>query len=158
MHGRRSQYGLVIAGSPLHQFYEAAQSDPNLVTLRNEIALTEARIAAQLEALVHQTRPKAEAGERLSNLVDLKRRLVEGQARVARDTFQTVALAHVVTFIAQVADLIRRYVSNPEEVAAVVRGLTDLLGPRTDTPALGGPGSSGQPPPGPGATDAADGG
>jgi hypothetical protein len=174
IHGRRSRYGLVVAGSALQRFYEAAISDPEQLTLRSEIALTEARIA---EALDRLTRADAgdwraaaaafadlqraiRAGNRdaaagatarlhaeltagaaastvaaaLSDLTDLKRRLVEGQARVARDTFQTIALGHVATFVAQVADLIRRTVTNETEVATVVRGLSELLGPRTDPP------------------------
>jgi hypothetical protein len=132
VHGRRSQYGLVLVGSKLSQFYEAAQSDPNLVTLRNEIALAEARIVALLDALQSGRRRPRGFDAQLTELLHLKRKLVEGQARVARDTFQMVTQAQIQTFLAQVSDLITRYVTNVDEVAAVVGGLTRLLGPRAD--------------------------
>jgi len=67
--------------------------------------------------------------QELSDLIDLKRRLAEAQARILRDTHRMIPIDRMVELVAQVADIVQRNVADKHAVGAVVTDLARLLGP-----------------------------
>jgi hypothetical protein len=166
-HGGRSKYVGHLFGE-MATAYNRAVTDPELLSLAAELALTEARIVdtleqrrlgasgdryraigTALEALETAGRAQdgvaaADALRTLKTLVaagnrdaaleleltaqlDLKRRLASTQARILRDTHQMLTQGQVLEVIAQLVDVVRRNVTNPSEITAVVVALSGLL-------------------------------
>jgi hypothetical protein len=134
-HGGRSKYVGHLFGE-MATAYTRAVSDPELLNLGAELALTEARIVDALEQRrLAQPAKASKASKRataaidlaLTDQLDLKRRLATSQARILRDTHQMLTQGQVLEVIAQLVEIVRRHVQNPSEVTAVVVALSGLL-------------------------------
>lgn len=111
--------------------YEEARHDPELLSLRDEIALVDAQISTVLSgADVEATRIA------LARLVEQRRRLAESEAKHLVLTGQMLDLNEAMTFAAALAETVRRHINDPAVLDAIQRdiaGLLEKVGPPSRT-------------------------
>lgn len=123
-HGRYSK--LLPKGLAAH--YSAARSDRELLGLREEIALVDARMMQLLEQASTSRRRDVgvKAWKTLVFLIEQRRKLVETEAKRLKDLQQLISVERAMTLIAAVADLVRQHVSDRAQLAAISAGLLRL--------------------------------
>lgn len=107
--------------------YRASRRDPALLTLRDEIALLDARTTGLL------TDGDARWADILAT-IDLRRRLVVSEARRTRDLSLFIPVGEAMNLVGAVTAAVRAHVSNPAEISAIQQTVRTLLERRT-TPA-----------------------
>jgi translation elongation factor EF-G len=109
--------------------YERATHDPTLLSLRDEIALTDAMIGETLSQLTDDMpwAKQVKAFERIRRLSEQRRKLVESEVRhivLAREVMTTdeaMALVHAVVAI------VTRYLPDPKDQTAIAEELHALI-------------------------------
>lgn len=135
--GRYSKY----LPARLAERYEAALTDPDLLALRDEIALTDADVGRILEHLDtdEPTDPEDrklwlavnEANrDRLQQLIEQRRRLVETERKRLVDLQQMMTAEQAMLFLSAVVDIVRRHVSDRNVLAAITADVDRLIAQR----------------------------
>lgn len=123
--GRWSKYLPKVQGFK----WREALADPELMKLRQHVALNDAMLTSLLAKL-----PKGGGKEipellerRIVNLQDQHRKLIEAEAKRLQALQQTVTLAQFLHVIDVVADLFREFVKDPKDQEEVQRRIRQLL-------------------------------
>jgi len=124
-HGRRSKY---LVGQPLERF-QAAMKDRSLMQIRQDVALTEALLAAAMEKLPKHGLQSEKMERRLMALVDQRRRLIEAEARRLTQLQQMITVAQFATAMKAVAEVIREFVTDDNRRREAQKRLEQLLLP-----------------------------
>jgi hypothetical protein len=135
-HFRTGRYSRSLPGH-LVAAYERALHDPMLLSLRDEIALTDTMIAETLSELTDDM-PWAKTRKifhQVTRLIDQRRKLVEAEVRhivLAREVMTTdEAMALVGAMVA----IVTTYLPDPNDRAAIAEELHALISsPRPETP------------------------
>jgi hypothetical protein len=116
-HGRYSKY--LPAGLSTH--YTTARADRDLVGLRDELALVDARIASLFERTKTSTRANALDGiwPQIENLIEQRRKLAESESRRMKDLHQMLSVERVIALMAYVQDSLRRHIVDRGALAAI---------------------------------------
>ena len=118
-HGRYSK----AMPDRLIEKYETARNDPDLITMRDDIALIDARIMDQLEL--------AEADpviwEGITDLIEKRRKLCEGERRRLYDLQTTMTAEQAMAMITALIAIIRSHIGDQDRRRAIVRDIRDLL-------------------------------
>jgi hypothetical protein len=127
--GRYSRLLKDIKGIGNH--YERALTDPDLLTLREEIALVDARLGQLLEKVAHGgTRASIDGiWPQLELLIENRRKLVDTEAKRLKDLHAMVSVDRVMLIIRYLQDAVRRHVKDPIEQTAVFMEMRKLLKP-----------------------------
>jgi hypothetical protein len=116
-HGRYSKY----LPERLAERYQASLEDSELLGLRDELGLVDARIADLLERVGFEA-----AWPELSALLQQRLRLAEAERRRLAEAAQTIPVREALAFVARVADAVKRHVTDPRQLAALYRDLAAL--------------------------------
>ena len=103
--------------------YDEALSDPELLSLRDEVALVDAQISTVLE-----TPGDASPWKELGRLVEQRRRLTETEVRHQVLAGQMLALNEALAFAAALAAAVRKNVHDPAVREAIQREMEQLVG------------------------------
>ncbi len=134
-HFKTGRYSRSLPGH-LVAAYKRARHDPQLLSLREEIALTDAMIA-ELLAQLDDDSPEhtyRRVFRQIRRLIDQRRRLVESEVRhivLAREMLTT---EEALTLMSAVVDVVTRYLPDPTDRAAIAEEITALVstnGPET---------------------------
>jgi galactokinase len=115
-HGRYSK----ILPTVMAEHYQRAKDDQEWMSLREEIALVDARIAEVLAgaAAVKSQRPQP-IWEAIGPLMEQRRRLIETESRRVKDLHDMISRERAYTLIAALADAVRRHVSDRNQLALI---------------------------------------
>jgi hypothetical protein len=126
-HGRHS---ILLKSIPaLGEHYERALSDPDLLSLTDEIAMTDARIGQLLEKVKG---PKASVDgvwPQLELLMENRRKLVDTESKRMKDLHAMVSVDRVLLIIRYLQDAVRKHVKDPQEQTAIFTEMRRLLKP-----------------------------
>jgi hypothetical protein len=129
LHGLRSTY----LPKGILERYDRARQDPQLLKLREDVALVEAMLAATTARLKDDRPLTARQQQNILALVEQRRRLIDSEARRLKDLHQMISIDRYLTQMAAVGQVILKRVSNKDELAAIHRDLQRmLLAPSTE--------------------------
>ena len=118
-HGRYSK----AMPDRLIEKYETARNDPDLITMRDDIALIDTRIMDQLEL--------AEADpviwDVITDLIEKRRKLCESERRRLYDLQTTMTAEQAMAMITALIAIIRSHIGDQDRRRAIVRDIRDLL-------------------------------
>lgn len=118
---RTGRYSKALPGG-LRERYEQALGDEELLSLRDEVALLDARIAETLDGL-----PSDDKWAMAILLVEQRRKLVESEQKRLATMNQYVSVEQIYTFIAALGGILRQHVADRHALAAIQRDLSRLL-------------------------------
>ena len=124
-HGRYSQ----DLPTQLADRYQAAQADPDLLSLRDEIALMSTRIGELLSTITAgQRTDEAQATwEAISLLIDQRRKLAEAERKRLVDMQQMITAEQAAVLVATLTDAVRRHVDDPAVLSAIAADVDRIL-------------------------------
>lgn len=145
-HGRYSKY---LPGGLLER-YRTALGDQELLGLRDEIALVDARLQELVEALPDATAASTEeireAWGEVLHVTGQRRVLVESERKRLVETQQMISSERAMVLVTALVDVVRRHVRDHDTLRAISGDLGGLLSGAYGQPALGsglGPGAEG---------------
>lgn len=127
-HFRHGRYSRSLPGQLL-AIYEKTVRDPRLLSLRDEIALTEAMIVDRLQDLKDDT-PDGQRWcifRKIGQLIDARRRLVETEVRHVVLAREVLTAEEAMTLVRAVVEVVTRYVPDPMDRAAVAEEISQLV-------------------------------
>lgn len=107
--------------------YEAAVEDPDLLSLRDEIALVDTQISVLLAISDVASAPEPATGQALGRLVEQRRRLTETEVKHRMLVGQMVALKQVMALAGALAASVHAHVHDPVVIDAIGRDIERLL-------------------------------
>jgi hypothetical protein len=119
--------------------YEKTVRDPRLLSLRDEIALTEAMIVDHLQDLKDET-PEDQRWcifRKIGQLIDARRRLVETEVRHIVLAREVLTAEEAMTLVRAVVEVVTRYVPDPMDRAAVAEEISQLVDMDSEIPFAG---------------------
>lgn len=126
------QHGRYSRSMPdqLLEAYENARQDPRLLSLREDIAMTDAMIAGLLQQLDDEPRPAKDRRiwRQVMNQIDLKRRLVASEVRHMVIAGQMIPADDALALVAGIVEIVNKYVPDPADrrsIAEEIGGLID---------------------------------
>ena len=134
-HFKDGRYSRSLPGHLLAT-YEEALRDPRLLSLRDEVALTDAMISELLSQIDDTT---AEAKERqifrqVRRLIDQRRRLVETEVQHIVLAREMVTAEEMHALMHAMAAIVTRYVPDPTDRQAIAEEVHALLSTDPETP------------------------
>lgn len=105
--------------------FHTSQSDPDLLNLRTDIALIDARLG-ELVASLSDT-PNPETWQTIAELTEQRRKLVETERKRLVDMQQMITSEQAATLVAALTDAVRRHVDDPDTLAAIATEFDRLL-------------------------------
>lgn len=134
-HFKTGRYSRSLPGH-LVATYERALNDPRLLSLRDELALTDAMIAETLSQLDDDS---SEAKDRrvfreVMRLIDQRRRLVETEVRHIVLAREVMTAEEVMTLMGAVVDIVSRYLPDPKDRAGIAEEIHALMNNGPETP------------------------
>lgn len=131
----------------LAERYEAALTDPDLISLRDEIALTDAEIGRAL-AILQDIPPEfddpkersawhREQGRtrtRINDLIEQRRKLVETERKRLVDLQQMMTAEQAMLFMSAIVNIVRRHVDDRDILAAISADVDRLITQRGREP------------------------
>lgn len=128
-HGKYSRY----LPHDVRQMYQRALSDPDMISVRDEIALIRAMITHRLEhwpesAEGRLSRAELRAMQSIRRDVDRVRKLVLTQHRINHEKSKLITADEVLILIGQVLDVITAVVTDQTQRAEIARGISALIG------------------------------
>lgn len=135
-HGRYSKH----LPTRLGERYEAALKDPDLLALKDEIALTDADIARYLSEIEDDEPDDMDAEERdawrrkqnraranVHALIENRRRLVETERKRLVDLQQMMTAEQAMTLLAAVEAVVRKHVDDRDTLANIAADIARLV-------------------------------
>jgi hypothetical protein len=98
--------------------YEQAAQDPELLALRDEIALLDARMVELMHKLGGGEADQ-EVWKEIYAALEQRRRLVESERRRLVEMQQMITAEQALVLVARVADVVRKYISDRAVLAAI---------------------------------------
>lgn len=134
-HFKTGRYSRSLPGHLLAA-YEQALSDPRLLSLRHELALTDAMIANLLQQLDDDSPDSAYSGifRQIGRLIDQRRRLVESEVKHIVLAREMMTAEEVMTLMGAVVEIVTRYLPDPKDRAAIAEELASLMNNGPETP------------------------
>lgn len=132
-HFKTGRYSRSLPGH-LVATYERALNDPRLLSLRDELALTDAMLAELLAQLDDDSPEHAyrRVFRQIRRLIDQRRRLVETEVRHIVLAREMLKAEEAMTLIGAVVEIVRRYLPDPKARTAIaeeINALIDTNGP-----------------------------
>jgi hypothetical protein len=121
-HGRYSN----LRPTKLRETYERQRTDPDLISLREEIALTDARIALVLDQ-INDEDGRPSLWRELRRTIDQGRRLAETERKLLVSVHQSLTADQVIALVTQLVDVVARRVRDREVLAAVLADVERLI-------------------------------
>lgn len=104
--------------------YEHARQDPDLLSLREELALVTAAIDDRLSSLGEADDPSDDPAWRaIVRLIDQRRRLVDGQVAYETTMQRVLTVDQAMAFCGSITASIKRHVTDPDILAAIARDM-----------------------------------
>ncbi len=122
-HGRYSKYlptGLVNR-------YVTARTDPELLSLRDEIGLVDTRITEVLTSTSDSAATLAAVWETLEPLIEQRRKLVESEHKRLHVLHSVITAEQLMLLLATVTDVIKTHVHDREALSAISLDLKRLM-------------------------------
>lgn len=120
-HGRYSQdIPTRLAGR-----YLASQSDPDLLNLKSEISLVDARLAELLQQVQHIDNPMI--WESIQPMIEQRRKLVESEAKRRVQMQDMISSERAILLISAIAQIVMRHVDDTATRAAISADIGALL-------------------------------
>lgn len=109
--------------------YEDARRDPRLLSLREDIALTDAMLMETLSQLDHDTPATKERRiwREVRKLIDQRRRLVEAEVKHIVLAREMMTAEEAMTLLGAVVDIVTRYLPDPKDRAALAEDIATLI-------------------------------
>lgn len=126
VHGRYSKLFTSVQGLGPH--YEQVVSDAQLLELRDEIALTKARVLQLFEQVQKPGTSVESIWAEVAELFENTRKLVETQSKREKDVHAMISLDRVMMLVAYVTDSVTRHVTNRSERSAIYADVQRVLG------------------------------
>lgn len=128
-HFRHGRYSRSMPDQLL-EAYEHARQDPRLLSLREDIAMTDATIAGLLQQLDDEPRPAKDRRiwRQVGAQIDLKRRLVASEVRHMVIAGQMIPADQALSLVAGIVEIVNKYVPDPADrrsIAEEIGGLID---------------------------------
>lgn len=120
-HFKTGRYSKVLPAA-LRDRYEQARGDEDLLSLRDELALVDARIGEVLQGKLDDTRWSEALG-----LIERRRKLAESEQRRLATLNQYVSIEQIYAFIGALGSILREHITDRRALAAVQRDLSGLL-------------------------------
>jgi hypothetical protein len=108
--------------SQLSKRYREALTDTELLSLRDDIALIDARVTELLETL--EDNPSA--WKAITELLETRRRLVDSERRRLADLQQMMTAEQAMTMLAVIVDTVKRHVTDTETLRAITQDVSRL--------------------------------
>jgi hypothetical protein len=99
----------------IRERFQEAMEDPELLRIRQDMALLDAIITGHQAKLKDGRLPTAPQEARLLKLIDQRRRLADSESRRQTAMHQSVSLMQFLTVMRVVAEIIRKYVTNDDD-------------------------------------------
>lgn len=127
-HFKTGRYSRSLPGHLLAT-YERALSDPRLLSLRDELALTDAMLAETLSQLDDDTPATNERRiwREVRKLIDQRRRLVEAEVKHIVLAREMMTAEEAMTLLGTVVDIVTRYLPDPKDRAAIAEDIAALI-------------------------------
>ena len=123
LHGRYSN----VLPARLRERFEVAQQDPDLFNLRAEIGLVDARIEEMLGGLAPDSET-AQCWDDLLKTIELRKKLVEAEAKRLKDLRLVVPVERVMAFVAALYDSTKSHVDDRRTLRAIADDIRRLTG------------------------------
>ncbi len=127
-HFRHGRFSRSLPGRLLRT-YDQALHDPRLLSLRDEIALTEVMIIEHLQDLKDDIpeKQRCRVFGKISQLIDERRRLVETEVRHMVLAREMMTAEEAMTLVRAIVEVVTRYVPDPMDRAAVAEEISQLV-------------------------------
>lgn len=103
----------------LSERYREALADTDLLSLRDDIALVDARVTELLETL--EDNPAA--WDAITDLFETRRKLVDSERRRLVDLQQMMTAEQAMTMLAVIVDIVKQHVTDPAELQAIAQDI-----------------------------------
>jgi hypothetical protein len=100
----------------LFELYETARTDPELLKIRNDVALAEAMLAHYTSQLHDHRAVTARQQHRILSLMEHRRKLIETEAKRLKDLHQMISLDKYINQMTVVGNIIRKHLTDLPEV------------------------------------------
>lgn len=119
----RSMPGTLVAD------YERALNDPQLLSLRDDIALMDAMILSTLGQLDDDDNPTKDrqAWQVIGRLIDRRRRLVDSEVRHLVLAREVITAEQAIALVSALVEIVKRYVPDPLDRQAIVEDMHGLM-------------------------------
>ena len=121
-HFKHGRYSKAVPDRLIEQ-YEASRTDPDLITMRDDISLTDARIMDQIGL--------ADADpviwDSITDLIEKRRKLCETERRRLYDLQTTMTAEQAMTMITALINIISHYINDSVIRDAIVRDIRDII-------------------------------
>ena len=107
--------------------YVAARTDPELLSLRDEIGLVDTRITEVLTSISDSATPLAAVWETLEPLIEQRRKLVESEHKRLHVLHSVITAEQLMLLLATVTNVIKTHVTDREALSAISLGLKRLM-------------------------------
>lgn len=134
-HFKTGRYSRSLPGH-LVGAYEEARRDPRLLSLRDEIALTDAMINEQLRQLdegISASEERRAVGQ-IRTLIEQRRKLVEAEVKHVVLARQVMTLDETTALLNAIAVVVTRYVPDRKDRAAISEEIVELIDSDSNTP------------------------
>lgn len=116
----------------LAEHYQAALADQDLLALREDLALLDARLAQVLGKLREADASKiketeAEVWGEVAELLEQRRRTVESERKRLVDMQQMITYEDAMLFVTVLSDSVRRHVTDPKQLASIAADIARLV-------------------------------
>ena len=126
-HWRTGRHSRVLSRLGLGRAYQRAINDPEMVNLREEIAVVDARVLLLLESLATAGAGDDRTWAKIYEAIELRRRLTETQSRLLERLDGTLTGDQVIAFVAVLAGLVKEYVPDPAALKALLGEMEAIL-------------------------------
>jgi hypothetical protein len=106
----------------LSERYRETLADTELLSLRDDIALVDARVTELLETLADNL----SAWKAITDLFETRRRLVDSERRRLADLQQMMTAEQAMTMLAVIVDTVKRHVTDTETLRAITQDVSRL--------------------------------
>ena len=130
-HFKTGRYSRSLSGQLLNA-YEIAQQDPQLLSLREDIALTDATVAQLLQQLDDESKPAKDRRiwRQIGNQIDLKRRLVNSEVRHMVLAQEMIPAEQALALVGAIVEIVKQYIPDPKDRQAIADEIATLIDDR----------------------------
>lgn len=128
-HWRTGRHSRVLSRLGLGRTYQKALNDPEMVGLREEIAVMDARLVQLLERLGGASGDEAmdRIWDQIGEALEIRRRLTETQSRLIERLNGSFTKDQAIAFTSALASLVKAYVPDPAALRALLDEMEVIL-------------------------------